>query len=232
LKASIVKAELNKMADPIRARVSRRYFKTGPGEYGQGDCFLGVRVPSQRIIARQFVGLPLLEVEKLLKSRWHEYRLTGILILVNKYQIGTDEQKKEIFTFYSDHLEAVNNWDLVDVSAHKIIGNYLKDKDRRFLYYLADSDNLWFRRSSIIATFAFIDDGDLQETIQLATRLLKDKHDLIHKAVGWAIREVGKKDPLIAKKFLDRYHSEMPRTMLRYALEKFSSAERQHYLKR
>lgn len=220
------------MADPIRARASHRYFKTGPGEYGQGDCFLGVRVPNQRIIARQFVDLPLLEVEKLLNNRWHEYRLTGILILVNKYQRGTNEQKREIFTFYCDHLEAVNNWDLVDTSAHRIIGNYLKDKDRRFLYYLADSDNLWFRRSSIIATFAFIDDGDLQETIQLATRLLKDKHDLIHKAVGWAIREVGKKDPLTAKKFLDRYYSEMPRTMLRYALEKFSSAERQHYLKR
>lgn len=232
MKASIVEAELNKMADPIRARASCRYFKTGPGEYGQGDCFLGITVPHQRRIARQFADLSLSEVEKLLKSRWHEYRLTGILILVNQYQAGTDEQKRKIFTFYCDHLESVNNWDLVDISAHKIIGDYLKDKDRQLLYRLADSDNLWFRRLSIISTFAFINDGDLQETLKLATRLLKDEDDLIQKAVGWAIREVGKKDPSVAKNFLDCYYSEMPRTMLRYSLEKFSPAERQHYLNR
>lgn len=232
MSADQIKCELKKMADPKRAAVSHRFFKTGPGEYAQGDLFLGVTLPEQRKLARKFKDLEFLEMKKLLLSSWHEHRLVGLLILIDQYQRAQSRAKKNIFDFYCHHIDSVNNWDLVDLSAHKIIGDYLIDKDRKFIYQLAGFNNLWYRRISMIATLAFIRNNDFEDTLKLAKLLLEDEHDLIHKAAGWMLREVGKRDLLTAKKFLDQYHSEMPRTMLRYAIERFSSEERKHYLKK
>lgn len=232
MKAEQVKIELKKMTDRKRAAVSHRFFKTGPGEYGQGDLFLGVTVPDQRKIARKFTKLKYPEIKKLLLSSWHEHRLTGLLILIDQYEKADSADRKNIFNFYCRHLDSVNNWDLVDLSAPRIMGDYLIDQEREILYRLASSKNLWHRRISIVATLAFIRNNDFRDTLKITRMLLKDDQDLIHKAAGWMLREVAKRDLLTAKEFIDKYHSEMPRTMLRYALERLSSEERKYYLKR
>jgi len=225
-----VENALKSIADKDIAEHSSRFFKTGKGEYGEGDVFLGIRVPEQRNIAKKYQGIPLDDVNYLLESEFHEIRLTTLFILVHKYRKANNLDKEKIYRFYMDHLDAVNNWDLVDSSAKYIAGHYLFEKDKTVLYKLAKSDNLWERRVSVIATHYFIDQGYLQDTFHIAELLLHDSEDLIHKAVGWMLREAGKKDKPSLLSFLKKHHSEMPRTMLRYAIEKFPDDERRMIL--
>lgn len=224
-------ADLYQLTDPERAKNSARFFKTAPGEYGEGDKFLGIRVPDCRRIAKKYKQLPLPEVEQLLRSEFHEIRLTAFLILVAQYVRASQDQQQTIYDFYLSHTKYVNNWDLVDSTAHKIVGRHLLNRPRDILYQLAKSDNLWQRRISIISTFAFIDQQQYQDSLKLAQILLNDHHDLIHKAVGWVLREIGKKDQSLEEKFLKQHYQQMPRTMLRYAIEKFPEPLRQNYLK-
>ncbi len=215
-------------ANPEKAKFLSGYFKTGKGEYGEGDIFLGITVPQTRAIAKQFSHLPLNEIKTHLQSKFHEERLTALLILVNNYK---KTKSKEIVNFYLENTKNINNWDLVDLTAHEIIGNYLLDKDKSPLYKLANSNNLWERRISIISTFAFIRNNQFDESLKLAKTLLQDKHDLIHKAVGWMLREIGKRDQKILENFLRENYSQIPRTTLRYAIERFPEHLRKKYLK-
>lgn len=223
--------ELRKYSSAKKAEFLPSFFKTGKGEYGEGDIFIGVTVPNCRLVAKKFSALSFTEVEKLLKSRFHEERLTALFILVNKFQKGDISEREKIFRFYSLNREFVNNWDLVDASVYKIVGDYLLDKDRKFLYLLAKSTSLWERRMAIVATYAFIKEGQLDDTFKISKMLLKDKEDLIHKAVGWMLREAGKRDQSKLKEFLNAHYNNMPRTSLRYAIEKFPEMLRQSYLK-
>lgn len=226
-----LKQALNDQADPIRAKHSQRFFKTGPGEYGEGDKFLGITNPVLRTVAKRYRDLNLDDIETLLNNKIHEYRLIALFILVDQFRRAEHAQRQQIYKFYLKNAKQVNNWDLVDSSAHKIVGWYLEDKDRAILYKLAKSKNLWERRISIIATFWFTRLGQLDDAIKIAELLLTDDHDLIHKAVGWMLREVGKKDIGVLRNFLDEHAAEMPRTMLRYAIEKLPEKERRAYLK-
>ncbi len=222
-------ASLRQYADPARAQDSLRFFKTGKGQYGEGDQFLGLTVPQVRAVVKQYGDvLSLSDTIQLLHSPFHEARLTAILILVAKYQHG--ENRDKIYNSYLSHTHHINNWDLVDSSAHKIVGDYLLDRPRDPLYHLALSENLWERRISIISTFAFIARNDFSDALKLSEVLLHDPHDLIHKAVGWVLREVGKLDQPTLLGFLDTHARTMPRTMLRYSLEKLSPSMRKHYL--
>lgn len=230
--AAGVKAALRKQADPVKAPILRRFFKTGPGEYAEGDQFLGVSVPTQRKIAREFRGISLAETKKLFVSKMHEDRLTGLILLVDSYERGTEAEKREIFKAYLASTKHINNWDLVDTSAAQIVGRYLLDKGRARLRALAKSKSLWERRIAIIATFAFINKGEHRDTFEIARLLMKDEHDLIHKAVGWMLREVGKRvDVKHLRAFLAEHAPSMPRTALRYALEHLPAAERQRFMK-
>jgi 3-methyladenine DNA glycosylase AlkD len=227
---------LKKAENPEKAKLLQRFFKTGKGEYGEGDIFLGIIVPKQREIAKQFSNLHLDELQTLLNSKIHEKRLIALLILLIQYKKANKEKnenkKQEIFNFYLKNTKNINNWDLVDLSCRDIIGNFLLDKDRKLLYQLAKSSILWERRISIISTFAFIAKSQLEDTIKLAELLLQDKHDLMHKAVGWALREAGKKDKNVLLTFLNKHSKVMPRTMLRYAIEKLTEKEREFYMRR
>lgn len=222
--------DLQQFANSEKAAFFPKFFKTGPGQYGEGDQFLGVTVPNQRLVAKKHKGLPLSEIQKLLYSPIHEHRLTSLLILVGQFKKADTNQQKKIYNFYLKHKNRVNNWDLVDSSAHKIVGAYLLDKDRSPLYTLAPSPNLWDRRIAIISCFAFIAENDFADALAIAEILLNDDHDLIHKAVGWVLREIGKKDPKTHEVFLKQHYKTMPRTMLRYAIEKLSPEERKVYL--
>jgi len=222
--------ELNKAADPERTKNLSWFFKTGKGEYGEGDKFIGITVPTLRSISKKYQGLELNDLQKLLDSEFHEYRLSALMILRFQYGKGDLKTRTEIVKFYLKNTKRINNWDLVDLSCHYILGNYLLERDRKILYKLARSNNLWEKRISIITTFAFIDQKDFTDAIKISEILLNDKHDLIHKAVGWVLREIGKKDKKTETRFLDKYYKAMPRTMLRYAIEKFSDSERKHYL--
>ncbi len=224
-------SKLNKEASKEKAVFLERYFKMGEGEYGAGDRCLGITVPAQRKIAHMFPELSLKEIETLLQSNVHEYRFTALENLVFQYERADDEKKKEIFNFYLSHTKGINNWDLVDTSAAYIVGNFLFDKSRKILYKIARSKNIWERRIAIIATQYFIGQKDFKDTLEIATILLNDTHDLIHKAVGWSLREVGKKDDAVLKDFLKLNHKIMPRTTLRYAIERFPRDERHTYLK-
>ncbi len=229
--AKTASRRLSELASPERAIGSARFFKTGDGQYGEGDQFIGVSVPDNRKLAREFRELPLSEVEQLLASAIHEERLLALLILVGKLTRCTPATRKEIFEFYLTHTDRVNNWDLVDTSAPAIVGGYLVDKkDRQVLNKLVRSANLWERRIAIIATQTFIRDNQFEWTLLLAERLLKDKHDLIHKAVGWMLREVGDRHQSVLSGFLDSHAASMPRTMLRYAIEHYSAEERKQWL--
>lgn len=225
-----VQKALRKLTDPKIAKHSKRFFKTDPGEYGEGDKFLGIRVPKVRKVARQFKLLSLKEIERLLQSDFHEERLYALIILVNRSKKADSSERKKLYYFYLKNTAYINSWDLVDTSAEYIVGNYLADKDVTILYKLAQSDNLWERRIAIISTFHFIKNEEFEDTIEIAEILLDDKHDLIHKAAGWMLREVGKRNEQLLKKFLDKHVAHMPRTMLRYAIEKFSKSDRQLYL--
>ncbi len=224
-----IRKELKKNANHERAKIQGRFFKTGKGQYGEGDIFIGVTVPETRKIAGKYKDIGLSIVKKLLESEIHEERLLGVIILVQKYQ---QTNSSSVAAFYKSHSKKINNWDLVDLSADKIIGHYYFDKPRDYIYFLAKSDNLWQRRTAIIATFYFIRHNQFEDTFRIAEILLHDKHDLIHKAVGWMLREAGKRDKKALRKFLEKYHEAMPRIMLRYAIENLPEKERQKYLKR
>ncbi len=207
------------------------FFKTGKGQYGEGDLFLGIDVPDTRKMVKDYVHLDLKEISKILSNKYHEIRLVGLLILVNKYQKANKKEQKEIFDFYLKNYKNINNWDLVDLSAYHIVGDYLLDKDKKILEKLAKSKNLWQKRIAIISTFAFIQKGQGEWTFRIVKILMQDPNDLIHKACGWMLREVGKKiSDKELKKFLDEWGTKMPRTMLRYAIEKFEEKERIYYL--
>ncbi len=231
---SQLKKDLKQLSDSERARNLSRFFKTGKGEYGEGDRFLGVRVPDQRKVAREHRDLPLGQVEKLLHSGIHEHRLTALLILVEKFSRASGDSGEEVYEFYLRNTEYVNNWDLVDLSAPKIVGGYLSDRpdERGVLYEFAESDSLWERRIAVLSTFAFIKDGQFQDTLIISRILLDDKQDLIHKAVGWMLREVGKADLAVEEEFLDGHYQTMPRTMLRYAIERFDDEKKRHYMQK
>jgi 3-methyladenine DNA glycosylase AlkD len=231
VKADDVRAELSRHADAARAKTSASFFKTGPGEYGEGDRFLGIKVPVQRTIARRFRMLPLAQVRALLRSEIHEERLTSLLILVLQYERGTPEEKEARVAFYLENAKRVNNWDLVDSSARYILGDHLLARDRAVLRRLARSKDLWERRIAVVATHAFISAGESKDTFQLAEMLLEDDHDLMHKAIGWMLREVGKHVSMdTLRTFLEAHSTRMPRTMLRYAIEHFPEKERRAWL--
>jgi len=226
-----LRAILEKQSNPEQAKILMRFFKTGIGEYGEGDEFLGIKVPVSRKIAKQFKELSLSEIQELLDSKVHEERLIGLFILVEQYRKADAEKMQAIYEFYLKNAKRVNNWDLVDLSAEKIMGAYLMDKDKRILFKLAKSKNLWERRIAIMSTFYFIKNGFYDTTFAISDMLLKDEHDLIHKAVGWMLREIGNRNLAEEEKFLKKNYKTMPRTMLRYAIEKFPEKKRQVYLK-
>lgn len=226
-----IRLELRKYAYEEKAKILHRFFKTGKGQYGEGDVFIGGTVPQVRGIAKLFYNeISLSDVLSLISSKIHEERLLALVILVLKFEKGSEEDKTKIYNFYLKNIGYVNNWDLVDLSAPKIIGAYLFDKDRKILFKLAKSENLWEKRIAILSTFYFIQKNDFIDTLKIAQILLRDEHDLIHKAVGWMLREVGKKSFKKEEKFLLSNYKRMPRTMLRYAIEKFPDARRKEFL--
>ncbi len=222
--------ELASLADPGQALILQRFFKTGPGEYGEGDRFRGIRVPVLRKTARKYRELPLPEAGRLLQSAFHEDRLLALLLLIDRYYQG-GALRGEIHRLYLEQRRFVNNWDLVDVSAPHLVGHYLRDGDRDLLTRLAGSRVMWERRMAIIATLHFIKQDDYDDCLRVARLLLGDPENLIHKAVGWMLREVGKREAVVAEAFLQGHYRKMPRTMLRYAIERFPEARRQAYLK-
>ncbi len=229
---SEVQKALKLVASPQKAAFLPRFFKTGPGEYGEGDKFLGVVVPEQRHIARQAKELPLYDIEKLIQSPWHEERLTGLLILVGQYQKAEKIEQKHLADWYLAHTKNINNWDLVDLSAPNIIGHFcLTNAKDTILLQLAKSSKLWEQRIAILATLTYIRAQELALSLIICDMLVHHTHDLIHKAVGWMLREIGKKDEQVLKEFLYTRYTTMPRTMLRYAIERFAEEERQRYLK-
>ncbi len=230
MNASRIITELKNIGDPVMAAHSQRFFKTGPGEYGEGDIFLGIRVPVTRSLVPKYKDLPLDELEKLLHSKYHEARLLALFIMVKQFNRKRPDLKEAIYTLYSKNTKYVNNWDLVDSSAHYIAGVWLLDKDRKILYDLAKSDDLWKRRIGMMSTFRFIKQGQFDDALAIAEILLNDTEDLIHKAAGWMLREIGNRDGEVERNFLKPRYQSMPRTMLRYAIEKFPEAERKKYL--
>ncbi|MDJ0795176.1 MAG: DNA alkylation repair protein [Woeseiaceae bacterium] len=230
LTAKYMRDMLRSLGDAAIAEHSARFFKTGKGEYGEGDRFLGIRVPVIRKQVRIFRDAPLRSVVALLRSKFHEERLLAVLLLVDKYRRGDAAQKQRIFDLYLEHRAQVNNWDLVDSSAHLIVGPQLESGDRVLLYELAESDDLWDRRIAMMATYHYIRNDEFADALRLAAKLRDDEQDLIHKAVGWMLREIGNRDQAAEERFLERHYRRMPRTMLRYAIEKFPETRRRAYL--
>jgi 3-methyladenine DNA glycosylase AlkD len=226
-----IKDRLQELASPETAEILQKFFKTGPGEYGEGDIFIGVRVPDLRKLAKEFQDIAISEIRAFLASSIHEERFLALLILVRNYGRGDDIEKKKIYDLYLENTSYINSWDLVDGSAHHIVGAFLMDKNKAPLYRLAKSENLWERRIAMVSTFYFIKHDQFQETLGIAKILLTDPEDLIHKAVGWMLREIGKRDMAAEETFLKKHAMNMPRTMLRYAIEKFPEPKRQRYLK-
>lgn len=230
-KLTEVKKELRKNASSDKVKVLARFFKTGKGEYGEGDVFLGVTVPKIRLVSKKFSNLSLVDLRRLIRSKIHEERLLALLILVSKFQKAGGKERRKIFDFYLSHTVFVNNWDLVDLSAEHIIGAYLDGKEKSILVRLARSKNIWERRIAMLSTFHYIKQGDPIETFKIAEILINDKHDLIQKGVGWMLREVGKKCSQSAEEeFLKKHYKRMPRVMLRYAIERFDEGLRKRYL--
>lgn len=232
--------ELNSLKDPSKAKILRKFFKTGKGEYGEGDIFLGITVPTLRSVSKKY-DLSLNELQPLLDSKIHEHRMVALFILIKKYEIAKKQQnkdeQKEIYEFYLKNLKKsnINNWDLIDLSAPNILGEYLfeKDKDVKILYTLAESKFLWERRASILATFLFIKQKETKHTLKIAKILLNDKEDLIQKAVGWMLREAGKRaSEKELTSFLDKHYKKMPRTMLRYSIERLNKKQKEYYMKK
>jgi 3-methyladenine DNA glycosylase AlkD len=227
----ILQTKLKKLANKGQAEILQRFFKTGPGEYGEGDIFIGVKVPQLRQLAKEYGDISLNGCSRLLSSKIHEERMLALLILIKKFTPGDETAKTTIYQFYMRNIKHINNWDLVDLSAPHIAGAYLLNRSKKELHVLAKSNNLWKRRIAIISTFNFIKSNQFSETINLSKMLLADKEDLMHKAVGWMLREVGKRDMKTEEEFLKTHYKKMPRTMLRYAIEKFPEGKRQQYLK-
>lgn len=226
----MIKKELNLKSNKEKALILQKFFKTGIGEYGEKDIFIGVSVPEIRKISKKFQSLSYDKIIILLNSKIHEERMAALFIMINRYKKKNSSEKKKIFEIYLKNINNINNWDLVDVSCSHIIGNYLIDKPRDILYDFADSNNLWKKRISIVSTLTFIKNNDYCDTLKISKKLLKDNHDLIHKACGWMLREVGKRDLEKLENFLDLNYNEIPRTMLRYSIEKFSDNKRKYYL--
>ncbi len=222
--------ELKTAGHPDKAKILSGFFKTGKGEYGEGDVFLGIYVPIQRAIAKKYTDLDLAELETLLKNKIHEHRTGALFILCDQYKKSDDKTKEKIFKFYLKNTSRINNWDLVDLSAPNIVGEWLLKKDKKILYKLARSKNLWEKRISIVSTLAFIRTKQLHDTLKISEILINDNHDLIHKAVGWMLRETGKRDEIVLRNFLNKHATKMPRTMLRYSIEKFNKTDRNYYL--
>jgi 3-methyladenine DNA glycosylase AlkD len=231
MKLERIQEQLTRLSDPARASFLKGFFKTGPGEYGEGDLFRGIRVPSLRKLAKEHQDVPLADVKKLMGSAHHEDRLLALLILVRVYSRVDSIIKSKVYDLYVRSTQRINGWDLVDASAEHIAGAFLWDKDREPLRRLAKSNCLWDRRIAITATFHFIKRGEFSETLKISRMLLLDREDLIHKAVGWMLREVGNRDLAIEEGFLKTHYKQMPRVMLRYAIEKFPEAKRRRYLR-
>lgn len=231
MSAKELKSILKKLENPEQAQIYLRFFKTGKGEYGEGDKFLGIKVPVLRQISKKFKDLLLIGIQELLDSQIHEERMIGLFILVEQFRKADEDQKKAIYSQYLKNTNNINNWDLVDLSADRIVGAYLFERDKQVLFKLAKSKNLWERRIAVLSTFHFIKNKSFDTTLKISEMLLRDKHDLIHKAVGWMLREIGKRHLPEEEKFLKKYYKTMPRTMLRYAIEKFPEQKRQAYLK-
>lgn len=228
-----IRKALRGVASPEKAEILSRFFKTGRGEYAEGDRFLGVSVPQTRAIARQYKNLALEIVLKILHSPFHEERLLALLILVEQYRTGTKQEKEKIYRVYLEHISAINNWDLVDLSAQHIVGAHLEGKSPALLFRLAKSEVVWERRIAMIATFYAIYQGNPDPALAVAEKLVYDSHDLIHKAVGWMLREVGKRCSIEREKeFLERYAATMPRTALRYAIERMSAEDKKYFLEK
>ena len=227
------KRKLRKKRNAKKAQLLQRFFKTGPGEYGEGDIFLGITVPTiRKLVGEYYDNLSLKQVLRLLKSHFHEERLAALLIFVAKFNKSDYYTKKNIFDIYTKNTKFINNWDLVDLSAPNIVGQYLIDKDKHILYKFAKSNILWERRIAVLSTFWCIKHHEFGDSLQLSEILIGDKEDLIHKAVGWMLREIGKRALKTEEKFLNKFSKVMPRTMLRYAIEKFPQAKRRLYLGR
>lgn len=229
-----IQKDLTSLKNPEKAKILSRFFKTGKGEYGEGDIFWGITVPEIRIIAKKYKELTLEDSQKLLQSEVHEHRLTALLILTYKFPKAASEEQKQIVDLYLKNTKYINNWDLIDLSAPKIIGAYLLEnsKERKILYTLAKSTNLWKKRIAILSTYTLLKQNRFEETLKISEILLQDKHDLIHKGVGWMLREMGKMSQKTEEDFLNKHYKEMPRTMLRYAIEKFSEEKRKFYMQK
>jgi len=230
LTATAIRRKLRAHANPASVAILQSFFKTGPGQYGEGDQFIGVKVPGLRAVCREWRGAPLAEVLKLLRSRIHEERALALLMLGDAFNAGDDRMRRQIYDLYLANTAFINNWDLVDCSAGQIVGGWLRGRSTAPLTRLARSKSLWERRIAMIATFDGIRRGEFRDTFRIAEILLHDEHDLIHKAVGWLLREVGKRDSAAERAFLASRYKTMPRTMLRYAIEKFPEEERRKYL--
>ena len=230
---SELQKEIRSHANPEKAEILKRFFKTGKGEYAEGDIFLGIMVSAQRVIAKKFADLSLSDAEKLLHSKYHEERLASLFILLHYFEKGDKKTRAKIFSMYLANTKHINNWDLIDLSAPKIIGEFLfcEGKGISLLKKLTRSEDLWERRIAVLATFQYIKYNSFKESLVIAEMLLEDKHDLIHKSVGWMLREVGKRNQFVLEEFLQKHKNEMPRTMLRYAIERFPERKRREYLK-
>ena len=224
--------EMRRLANKGIAKNSLRFFKTEKGQYGFGDIFLGIRAPKIRLIAKKHIDISITDMKTLIQSKYHEERFLGLIILVNKYAKTKDKKNRnQLYKIYVSSFKYINNWDLVDVTCSHVIGKHLMDKDRSILYTWAKSDDIWTKRIAIVSTHYFIRKNDLEDTFKISKMLLQDEHDLIHKAVGWMLREAGKRDIKKEETFLKKYYKIMPRTMLRYSIEKFQEDKRQEYLK-
>jgi 3-methyladenine DNA glycosylase AlkD len=231
MKLKELRSEIKSKFEPVRAEHSKRFFKTGKGEYGEGDVFYGLSVPEIRTLAKKYSDLNLDEIQELLNSKIHEERLCALIIMVLRTKKANESARKELCEMYLRNYNNINNWDLVDLSAPNVVGKYLIDKDRKILFDFAKSNNLWKKRIAILSTFWFIHERDFEDSLKISEILLNDKHDLIHKAVGWGLREIGKRDLKVEEGFLKKHYKKMPRTMLRYAIEKFEEGKRLKYLK-
>lgn len=225
-----LRKKIKSLGSPEVSKTMKWFFKTGKGDYGEGDVFAGLKVPTQRKLASEFRDLSFVDLKVLLNSPVHEERLISLFILIDKFAKSTEKEQQVIFKFYLKNRRGVNNWDLVDLSAPKIIGKYLLEKDKSLLFKFAVSKNLWDRRIAILSTYEFIRNENYETTLKIAVILLEDKHDLIHKAVGWMLREIGKRNLMVEENFLKIHYKKMPRTMLRYAIEKFPETKRKKYL--
>ncbi|MCI1648319.1 MAG: DNA alkylation repair protein [Bacteroides sp.] len=231
-KVNEIQKELEQYIDPVKRKYLPKFFKTGVGQYGEGDKFLGVVVPNTRIVAKKHKHEPFEVIAELLQSEWHECRLCALLMLVERFKKSEEKKKKEIFEFYLSQTARINNWDLVDLSAPTIVGEYMKNNSREILYSLAKSHLLWDQRIAVVSTYTLIKNDDFMDILAIAELLLYHKHDLMQKAIGWMLREMGKRDRDLLIQFLEKYSKVMPRTMLRYAIEKFSESERKEFMKR